>query len=205
MLKAMTAIAVVAAAFGGATPALAKKNNNNGPTPTPTPPACAGYMGLFSTPATACQGFFDKNVLSNNSGDEAIQEAAVEALLGAQIPNFEFTDYLKINASNGLIDFDTVLFGDVIIGAHWGGANGQANNTGNATGFFLFKFNQPVGFITTQIPGLSGAVLYANGTPPPPPGVPEPATWGMMLLGFGAAGTALRRSRRKQSQLLQIA
>jgi hypothetical protein len=35
--------------------------------------------------------------------------------------------------------------------------------------------------------------------------VPEPATWAMMLLGFGAAGTALRRSRRKDSKLLQIA
>jgi hypothetical protein len=31
--------------------------------------------------------------------------------------------------------------------------------------------------------------------------VPEPATWAMMLLGFGAAGTALRRSRRRQSAL----
>lgn len=28
-------------------------------------------------------------------------------------------------------------------------------------------------------------------------GVPEPATWAMMLLGFGALGVALRRSRRK--------
>lgn len=26
--------------------------------------------------------------------------------------------------------------------------------------------------------------------------VPEPATWGLMILGFGAAGAALRRSRR---------
>ena len=35
--------------------------------------------------------------------------------------------------------------------------------------------------------------------------VPEPATWGMMLLGFGAAGFALRRSRRRRGELLQIA
>jgi hypothetical protein len=27
------------------------------------------------------------------------------------------------------------------------------------------------------------------------PGVPEPATWGLMILGFGAAGAALRRRR----------
>lgn len=34
--------------------------------------------------------------------------------------------------------------------------------------------------------------------------VPEPSTWAMMLLGFGAAGVAMRRSRRK-GQIAQIA
>jgi hypothetical protein len=33
--------------------------------------------------------------------------------------------------------------------------------------------------------------------------VPEPATWGMMLLGFAGIGVALRRSRRPM--LAQIA
>jgi hypothetical protein len=37
------------------------------------------------------------------------------------------------------------------------------------------------------------------GTEPTPPGaVPEPATWAMMLLGFGAIGFAARRSRKGQ-------
>ena len=30
--------------------------------------------------------------------------------------------------------------------------------------------------------------------------VPEPATWAMMLFGFGAAGTALRRQRKTSAQ-----
>jgi hypothetical protein len=37
-----------------------------------------------------------------------------------------------------------------------------------------------------------------------PSGVPEPATWAMMLLGFGAAGVAMRRTR-KNALLAQIA
>jgi len=37
----------------------------------------------------------------------------------------------------------------------------------------------------------SGAILETGG-------VPEPATWAMMLVGFGAVGVAMRRSRRKQ-------
>jgi hypothetical protein len=36
--------------------------------------------------------------------------------------------------------------------------------------------------------------------------VPEPATWGLMLLGFGGIGMALRRSRRRGKQnLMQVA
>jgi hypothetical protein len=35
--------------------------------------------------------------------------------------------------------------------------------------------------------------------------VPEPATWAMMLLGFGGIGVAMRRGRRKNALLAQIA
>jgi len=47
-----------------------------------------------------------------------------------------------------------------------------------------------------------------EGCPTPTPfigGVPEPATWAMMLLGFGGIGMALRRSRKANGRLLQIA
>jgi len=32
----------------------------------------------------------------------------------------------------------------------------------------------------------------------PPPGVPEPSTWAMMLLGFGAIGVSVRHRRRRE-------
>ena len=35
--------------------------------------------------------------------------------------------------------------------------------------------------------------------------VPEPGTWGMMLMGFGAAGFAMRRRHRDGSKLTQVA
>ena len=35
--------------------------------------------------------------------------------------------------------------------------------------------------------------------------VPEPATWALMLLGFGAVGFAMRRQRKQDGRLLQIA
>ena len=38
-----------------------------------------------------------------------------------------------------------------------------------------------------------------------PGGVPEPGTWAMMLLGFGGIGFAMRRGRKQNGRLLQIA
>ena len=35
--------------------------------------------------------------------------------------------------------------------------------------------------------------------------VPEPATWALMLLGFGGIGVAMRRGRRRSSTLMQVA
>jgi hypothetical protein len=38
-----------------------------------------------------------------------------------------------------------------------------------------------------------------------PGAVPEPGTWGLMLLGFAGAGYALRRRRRQTGELVQLA
>ena len=38
-----------------------------------------------------------------------------------------------------------------------------------------------------------------------PGAVPEPGTWALMLLGFGGIGMAVRRSRKRDGRLLQIA
>jgi len=38
-----------------------------------------------------------------------------------------------------------------------------------------------------------------------PPAVPEPATWAMMLLGFGGIGVAMRRRQRRGGALMQVA
>ena len=65
--------------------------------------------------------------------------------------------------------------------------------SGGATGFPStitgWTFENSGGAIT--VPSVSGAV-------------PEPATWAMMLLGFGAVGVSLRRRRRTKT-LLQAA
>jgi len=48
------------------------------------------------------------------------------------------------------------------------------------------------GITVTAPPGGGGG----NPPPPPVPGVPEPGTWAMMIVGFGLLGAFLRRRRR---------
>ena len=59
--------------------------------------------------------------------------------------------------------------------------------------------NATVRYQSTGLNGSGSAIGTPTSNPPPPPpppGVPEPATWAMMLFGFGAVGYSLRRRRR---------
>ena len=61
-------------------------------------------------------------------------------------------------------------------------------------------FNGPVGSAgrTTR---FSGTGTFASDPPPLIPGIPEASIWGMMMLGFGAAGLAMRHGRRRERSL----
>lgn len=68
-----------------------------------------------------------------------------------------------------------------------------------ATIFTLYNYNGQTTFTTDGKHGLSHLVFFGSVG-----AVPEPATWAMMLLGFGAIGVSMRR-RRKNTALLQLA
>jgi PEP-CTERM motif len=76
-------------------------------------------------------------------------------------------------------------------------ANGQATSF---TGTFTLNFTGSAPFTLNDFVDRYASIAALNnqsgeGHPyvPNVPGVPEPATWAMMLLGFGAVGVALRR------------
>ncbi len=76
------------------------------------------------------------------------------------------------------------------------------NGTPLIAGVFLDLIGaESAGFAIDNIrfAGLGQIVVPGNN------GVPEPATWAMMLIGFGAVGSAMRRSRRKASEVLRLA
>jgi hypothetical protein len=186
--------AIAALALSAATPALALD--------APVSPCDAT---LTNPDALDCAGYYSGNLINGSEEDRADQAAAL-ALLGygdlfdgSEAAWDALDPQWKIVATEGdsPVDFGVTLFGINVIGAHFGNVPGDA---GNVSVFWVIDFGEAGGTLTLDdATGWSNAVLYT------PPGVPEPATWAMMLLGFGAAGTALRRSRRSQTRLAQLA
>ena len=53
-------------------------------------------------------------------------------------------------------------------------------------------------YVTSDLVNANGLTGNVGATLVNTPSVPEPATWAMMLIGFGATGVAMRRTRRQQ-------
>jgi len=92
---------------------------------------------------------------------------------------FTFNDFNVGEHFSWLIDVDSGNTGTTVLGSGLVGSTGFANfsNGGRATGTFVAH-------------GVDGAQLLITAVTP---GIPEPAAWGLMIMGFGLAGAALRR------------
>ena len=189
-------------AIVSASPAISAKSNVQ-TLPAPVAPC---DLGLTTPDASACSGYYSGNLINGSPTDLQDQADAIALLPGDY--TFDTSTWADVEATKVLtltgpdsnqIDFGTTLFGETIVGAHFGNVAGPA---GNVSVFWLFDFGtEGTSSITLDnVQGFSNAALYTTGTPP---AVPEPATWGMMLMGFGAAGYA--RRKRRQPGLQQIA
>jgi hypothetical protein len=147
---------------------------------------------LTNPDAIACAGYYSGNLINGSAEDIANQQEAIASLPGdftfdgnwdALDPEFKIEGLV-----NGQIDFGVTLFGETIIGAHFGNVAGEA---GNVSVFWLFDFGtEGADFVSLDDPqGFSNAVLYTTAP------IPEPATWAMMIAGFGLIGGAMRRRR----------
>lgn len=137
--------------------------------------------------AEACVGYFDGNVLNTSVGGAAkADEVAALNALGLTGSIFVLE---KLDGSG---NFVTPLNGLTYIGVHYGnGTTAPINNRGGVTAFYRFNAGVNLDEITFNNGSVSGVVLYSTG-----PAVPEPATWAMMLSGFGLMGAAMRRRTR---------
>jgi hypothetical protein len=136
--------------------------------------------------AEACVGYYDKNVLNTSPNDFAsADEVAALNLLGLTGP-IKVIEKLD-NSGN----FQTPLNGLTYIGVHYGTGNGPVDTPGGVTAFYRFNAGANLDSISFTNGSVSGVALYSTG-----PAVPEPATWAMMLGGFGVLGAAARRRQR---------
>lgn len=192
--------AVVTTGVLTAAPAFAAKSP-----PPPNGTDIGGCTTTLPSPgAIDCAGYYTGNILNGSDTDILNQQNAITSLDGDFTWNGNWTfldnstspDYVITALANGnQLNFGTTLYGQTIVGAHFGNITGDA---GNVSVFWLFDFgNDGRDYITlTNTQGFSNAALYTTGLPG---GVPEPAVWAMMLVGFGAVGFQIRRRRMDQA------
>jgi hypothetical protein len=175
----------------------------------------------FVTGAIACQGYYGGNLIIGTTGDAstAVELSAINQLLTdaiSQGPGYT-APYTALQGTYGTVlgavtdlngsatlNFGTLnLSGLTILGAHFGNNTDSSEN--NVSAFWLVDLGPGITHTITLSNGAgsSNAQVFSTNVVRT---VPEPATWGLMLLGFGGMGMALRRSRRRSTRtLMQIA
>jgi len=140
----------------------------------------------------ACQGFFANNLL--NAANADIETQALANL------GFTWDGSTILQTFSGLAGgnptFTPDLFGISYIGIHYG-AGGISPN---GTAFYRIDAGAGIHTLTLNPPFQATSNLLVFGTGPGG-GVPEPATWAMLILGMGGVGAALRGRRRQAAAL----
>lgn len=192
-MKKLALLAASAAALAAVVPAA--------PALAVAPTTCTGYATTIINGWTACAGFYDQNVLGGDAAKIALQQEAVSFLGGSYDGNFNalfgFPNLGDNSDGARTINFGQTFVGKTIIGAHFGNIGLPQDAYSNVSVFYLFDFG-PAGansITFVQSRGLSNLYVF-NGN-----GVPEPSTWAMLILGFGAVGGAMRAARKRRGEL----
>lgn len=146
----------------------------------------------------------DNGLLETNTGAATIFTASGSAL--SQL-TFTLLTGAFTSAEFNLEQGDPKAF-DIVLSVSGGGT--KVISIANANGSNIFNIIGDPGetftsasFVSTGAGGFADfkqlRLVLAPGA------VPEPGTWGLMLLGFAGVGMALRRSRRRDGALMQIA
>jgi hypothetical protein len=95
--------------------------------------------------------------------------------------------------------FDPSAVPDNALGGPFGAEGGYQNSEKISFGFLDPAYNNNVSdtfHITFTVSGLADGPLSVTNTVILGAGAPEPASWALMILGFGGVGATLRRSRK---------
>ncbi|MCW6533171.1 PEPxxWA-CTERM sorting domain-containing protein [Sphingomonas lycopersici] len=153
--------------------------------------------------ASSCSGYVAGNIFSNGGGNPNTVTSMLSGL-GFDASGIDFgalysNTGLKLSNLGGATTLSfggaPELFGETFIGIHWGGQGG------GQSAIYKLDLTNPASVIEIlgkNPGGTSNAVLFST-TPFNPGGVPEPATWALMIMGFGLVGATMRHRRAKVS------
>lgn len=147
---------------------------------------CTGAAGgILASPAAIACTTASGNTL--NTAHDANTSAAL-ASLGLTWDGTFFDHVQNLNNAT-TITLATPISGITFFGIHFGNSSPVGNSTvfykvDAAPGTKLIQLN-------TGTKGSSDFEVFTTG------GVPEPATWGTMIVGLGMTGAAIRASRRQ--------
>ena len=150
--------------------------------------------------ATNCAGFVQGNAVGGSATSPSAATLLASLGYSGSLTGLELLE--NLNGST-LINFNTLLVGQTIIGVHYGNGQGSpgrpigstGNGDGDDTAFYLFNAGSGLDTFTLNFNASSNVRLYSTGVS----AGPEPATWAMMLIGFGGIGFSLRRRRKLQA------
>ena len=189
-----TLIAGLAVAASVAIPSMAQATVQLGAAATVSP--CSNFT--LNVAVIACSGGYSDNLLQTSLTNPT-GIAALVALGAPGSGTFLEPKLEGLSSGTGIINFGTLLTGMTVFGFHAGGAGDGDQGT------FFFQFDAGTGVdvititdrLNSNATGLSNAALFQTGAS----AVPEPSSWAMMLMGFGAMGVSLRRRRRVTTKL----
>lgn len=165
-----------------------------------TASACAAHGSTVVSNTTGCAGFYAGNVFGE--ADAAIQQAAISSL-GVNLGG-NYSTLPAGTLSNNVVRFGQTLYGITVVGMHFGNifdpndvVSGGQGNDNNVSVFYRFNFGTTgaSGITLNNTRGWSNARLFAVNAAPP---VPEPGTWALLILGFGALGATMRNAGRRK-------
>lgn len=151
----------------------------------PSSPLNSGtYTISLSTTSAQVDNLNTTNFAQNIGADNAVLfSGALPSLTPGGSFTLPFTGAFNYNPSNGNllvnVDISGPVDGNAYLNSYAGDANGIFSRADNFGSAFYTGYGLETGFVT-----LAG-------------GVPEPATWAMMLVGLGGLGVAMRSRRRR--------
>lgn len=189
----MSAGAAMAAAGGNGKANIGKTNNGKGGGSTPVIAAACAASDISITGAS-CIGFISGNLNGNKPSLATINNnlGAWGVHLSAPVASSSMLSGL----SGTTINFGQQLYGETIVGMHYGNViDALGHKSNDVTAFYRFDAGNGAGVdtFTTKYGSLSNATLYSTGLAPMMAAVPEADTYAMLLAGLGLMGFVARR------------